>query len=217
MKSEYPHTAYGTIIGSGTGSSGSVVKAAPPASRRMPPAENSRGDNLALGKIVPDGVNVLPAMRVADEMRLRYRHHIEECKTLGYISEDEYKARVSAIDGTETAQALAVLIADLPPLPDPEQARRDAEAEAEKKAKADREAKERGSIKWKLGNITSFRVTAQILGIIVSLLTAIIPICVLASLPHAGLLVWALGMPCTIIGTVSFFTLVINLIMFLDR
>ena len=217
MQQEYHHTTYGTIIGSGSGGSGSVVKAPPPSAKRMPPAENSRGDNLALGKIVPDGVNVLPAMRVADEMRLRYRHHLEECKTLGYISESEYDARVNAIDGSETAQALAVLIADLPPLPDPEQAKRDAKAAADKKAAKEKEARERSSVKWKLDNNTAYRVTAQVAGIIASLFLAIIPISVIASLPHAGLLVYILGLPCTIVGAALFFTLIINLIMFLDR
>lgn len=194
-----------------------MTRAAPPESRRLPPAENSQGDNLALGKIVPDGVNVLPAQRVADEMRLRYRNHLEECKLLGYVSENEYNARLAAIDGSETGPALAVLIADLPPLPDPEQARRDAEAKAVAEEKKAKEEKERSTLRWKLGNDIPFRVTVQILGIIGSLFLALIPISVISSLPHAGLLIYTLGLPCSIVGAVLFITLLVNLIKFLDR
>lgn len=184
--------------------------------KRMPPAENSHGDNLALGKLVPEGVNVLPAQRVCNDERLRYRSHLEECKVMGYMTETEYDARSAAVDSSETAQALRVLMADLPALPDPEADRREAEAEAKKDAEKAAEKAERDTLAWKLENNRAFRVTVTLIGIMAALITAIVPVSFLAS-AHAGLLVPLVGVPCSVIGGVSFIVLIINLCCYLDQ
>lgn len=83
---------------------------------------NGRNNRVIPGDEIPDGAVIFdPGIkRASDAERTAFRVHLEEVHRLGYIDQPEYEVRLAAGEEAKTAAKLQILLADLPPLPDPD-------------------------------------------------------------------------------------------------